>query len=75
MGIRRTQRVVLEGRVVIHECGCWSIRRYQDDMLLRFQACSGCIEKGLDIAEKLLYLDKVDSVSGPVEVEEQLWLT
>jgi len=66
---------MLEGRVVIRDCGCWEIRSYGTDLLLRFHACAGCIGKGLDIAEELLYLDKVDSVSASVEVEEQLWLT
>jgi len=60
---------------VLKDCGCWIIRRYSDDMVLRFHACGGCVEKGLDIAEKLLYLDKVDSVSVLGEGEEQLWLT
>jgi len=69
-------RKVLEGRFVGKSCGCWVIRQYKDDMILRFHACGGCIEKGLDIAEKLLYLDKEISVSAPDEDEElQLWLT
>jgi len=66
---------MLEGRVVIHDCGCWAIFRYSDNMVQRFQGCAGCIEKGLVAIEKMLYLDKVDSVSAAEEEEEQLWLT
>ncbi len=68
---------MLEGRVVIHECGCWRIWSYSSPPItLRFQACGGCIARGVDFLEKKLYLDKVDSVSAPDEDEEsQLWLT
>jgi len=61
--------------VVIRDCGCWEIRSYGSGLLLRFQACSGCIAKGLDIAEELLYLDKVGSVSASDGDGDQLWLT
>jgi len=67
---------VLEGRVVIHDCGCWRIRSYQDsNLILRSFRCWKHGEEVLDYLEHQLYLDKVGSVSGPVEVEEQLWLT
>ncbi len=62
--------------MVLHDCGCWIIRSYGDpSIVLRFQACKGCIAKGLDRIEHLVYLDKVDSVSAPDEDEGQLWLT
>jgi len=66
---------VLEGRVVIRDCGCWAIFRYGSNMLLRFSGCASCTEKGLDNIEKMLYLDKVGSVSALDEDEGQLWLT
>jgi len=44
-------------------------------MMLRFSACASCVEAGLDIAEKLTYLDKVDSVSALDGDGDQLWLT
>jgi len=66
---------VLEGRVVIGDCGCWRIWSYhRPEILLRFSACRLHVGLALDKAEKLLYLDKVGSVSGPEEEEEQLWL-
>ncbi len=37
--------------------------------------CRGHIERGLTDLEKLVTLDKVDSVSAPDEDEGQLWLT
>jgi len=66
---------VLEGRVVIGDCGCWIIRSYQSEMILRFSACGIHTGLALDGLEELLYLDKVGSVSASVEGEEQLWLT
>jgi len=68
---------VLEGRVVIGDCGCWIIRDYQvPSLILRTRTCPRHIGLALDRLEKKLYLDKVDSVSASVEVEEnQLWLT
>ncbi len=68
---------MLEGRVVIGDCGCWRIFSYGDPPItLRFQACPKHVGLALDRIEKLLYLDKVDSVSAPDEDEEsQLWLT
>ncbi len=65
---------MLEGKVVIGECGCWRIHSYSG-ILLRFYACRLHVALGLDRAEKLLYLDKVNSVSAPDEDEGQLWLT
>jgi len=66
---------VLEGRVVISDCGCWTIYRYFDSVVLRFHGCSSHIGAALDRMEKLLYLDKVGSVSDPEVEVEQLWLT
>ncbi len=39
--------------------------------MLRFAACAECIRKGLDTAEEMLYLDKVDSVSALEREREQ----
>ncbi len=67
---------MLEGRVVIHDCGCWKIWSYRSPaIVLRFAACAECIRKGLDTAEEMLHLDKVDSVSALEREREQLWLT
>ncbi len=67
---------MIEGRLVLHECGCWRIRSYTDPpLILRSYRCTRHGEEVLDFVEHQLYLDKVHSVSGPVEVEEQLWLT
>ncbi len=67
---------MLEGRVVIFECGCWRIRAYQSPMILRSYRCWKHTEEVLDFLENKLYLDKVDSVSAPDEDEgNQLWLT
>ncbi len=66
---------MLEGRVVIGDCGCWVIRAYRTDQVLRMRACPKHVGMALDSAERLLYLDKVDSVSAPDEDEGQLWLT
>ncbi len=66
---------MLEGRVVIGDCGCWIIRSYQSEMILRFSACGIHTGLALDNLEELLYLDKVGSVSAPDEDEGQLWLT
>jgi len=76
---RRTRRIlgrsrVLEGRVVIGDCGCWRIKSYSG-LVLRFQACPRHVSLALDKMEEMLYLDKVSSVSAPDEDEEQLWLT
>ncbi len=65
---------MLEGRVVIGDCGCWIIRSYGSGIVLRFSACGTHTGLALDSMEELLYIDKVHSVSAPVEVEEQLWL-
>ncbi len=43
--------------------------------MLRFAACAECIRKGLDTAQKMLDLDKVDIVSALEREREQLWLT
>ena len=67
---------MLEGRVTIHGCGCWVIRSYGNpSLVLRTHVCGDCVIKVTDSLEHMLYLDKVGSVSAPVEVEEQLWLT
>ncbi len=66
---------MLEGRVVISSCGCWIIRAYQSDLILRAFQCGTCVHVALDNLEEKLYLDKVDSVSAPEEEEAQLWLT
>ncbi len=72
----RVRGSMLEGRVVIADCGCWQIWGYsKPPILLRFSACSECIALGLDRATEMLYLDKVDSVSASEEEEDQLWLT
>ncbi len=67
---------MLEGRVVIGECGCWIIRDYgSHGMILRSYLCPKHIRSGLDNVEKMLYLDRVGSVSAMDEDEGQLWLT
>ncbi len=66
---------MLEGRVNISSCGCWIIYSVRGESVLRFKACSKHTGQALDNMEKMLYLDKVGSVSASVEVEEQLWLT
>ena len=66
---------MLDGRVVIHDCGCWRIRSYGSDLVLRSYRCRAHGEEVLDFLEHQLYLDKVVSVSAPDEDEEQLWLT
>jgi len=65
---------VLEGRVVIHDCGCWAIFRYSDNMVQRFQGCAACIEKGLVLLEKLVQVDTSDSVSALGDGEKEPWL-
>ncbi len=68
--------LVLEGRVVIGDCGCWKITGYGDPgIVLRTYVCNGHMGLALDKVENMSYLDKVGSVSASVEVEEQLWLT
>ncbi len=64
---------MLEGRVVIASCGCWTIRSYAG-LVLRTYVCGTCVHVALDKAERMLYLDKVDSVSAPDEDEGELWL-
>jgi len=68
---------VLEGHVVIRNCGCWIIRDQLDsNLILRSYRCRRHGEEVLDFLEHQLYLDKVDSVSGPGSGEgNQLWLT
>ena len=66
---------MLEGRVVIGDCGCWIIRSYGAGIILRFSACGTHTGLALADMEELLYLDKVSSVSAPDEDEAQLWLT
>ncbi len=67
---------MLEGRVVIRDCGCWVIRSYGNpSLVLRTYICRDCVTLVTDIQTKMLYLDKVDSVSAPDEDEAQLWLT
>ncbi len=65
---------MLEGRVVIGDCGCWIIRSYNSEVILRFSACGKHTGLALDSMEELLYLDRVGSVSASVEVEEDPWL-
>ncbi len=66
---------MLEGRVVVHDCGCWRIRSYNDEkLILRSYRCHVHGEEVLDFLEHQLYLDKVDSVSALVEGEEEPWL-
>ncbi len=61
---------------MIHDCGCWRIRGYQDPaLILRSFRCWKHSEEVLDFLENQLYLDKVDSVCAAEEEEEQLWLT
>ena len=67
---------MLEGRVVIGDCGCWVIRSYGiPSLVLRFRACPRHVHLALDRVENMLYLDKVSSVSATDEDEGQLWLT
>ena len=67
---------MLEGHVVIRDCGCFVIRDLLNhEVILRSYRCAGHGEEVLDFLEWMLYLDKVDSVSAPTETEEQLWLT
>ncbi len=66
---------MLEGRVVIGDCGCWIIRSYNSEVILRFSACGKHTGLALDSLEELLYLDRVGSVSALDEDEGQLWLT
>ncbi len=68
---------MLEGRVVISDCGCWRIFSYsQAPSVLRAYRCPRHGEQVLDFLEYQLHLDKVDSVSATGEGEEsQLWLT
>jgi len=68
---------MVEGMFTGLDCGCWIIRDYQSPRkILRFHACAGCIEKGLDMAQWALHIDKEISVSASDEDEElQLWLT
>ncbi len=66
---------MLEGTVVIRDCGCWIIRSYGSNNILRFSACGGHIALTLDELLEFVYLDKVGSVSAPTETEAQLWLT
>ncbi len=66
---------MIEGRVVIGDCGCWRITSYQGAVILRSSVCAKHIGVALDILEDKLYLDKVGSVSAPEEEEDQLWLT
>ncbi len=67
---------MLEGRVVIHDCGCWRIRAYgSESLILRSYRCWKHSEEVLDFLENELYLDNALSVSALVEGEgEQLWL-
>jgi len=61
--------------VVIHDCGCWKIRSYASEaVVLRAYRCRMHGAQVLDFLEGQLYLDKVDSVSGPGEGEEDPWL-
>ncbi len=71
---------MLEGRVVIGDCGCWKITGYGDPgIVLRTFVCVQHMGVALDKAEEMLYLDKVSSVSALKEKEKvreaQLWLT
>ncbi len=66
---------MLEGRVVIGDCGCWIIRDYQSHRIMRLKSCPKHVELALDKMEEMLYLDRVSSVSAPDEDEVQLWLT
>jgi len=62
--------------VVIGDCGCWKITGYgAPGIVLRSYVCVKHVGVALDTAEKMLYLDKVSSVSAPTETETQLWLT
>ncbi len=67
---------MLEGRVVIGDCGCWKITGYGNPgIVLRTYVCPQHMGLALDKVEHMLYLDKVDSVSATGEGEGQLWLT
>jgi len=67
---------VLEGRVVIGDCGCWIIRSYQSRVILRFCACGKHVGLALAGLESLLEVDRELSVSAlEAPEEEQLWLT
>ncbi len=67
---------MLEGRVVIRDCGCWRVSSYSDPpLVLRSYRCRRHGEEVLDFLEHQLYLDKVDSVSALEGEGEQLWLT
>ncbi len=66
---------MLEGRVVIGDCGCWIIHSYHGPNILRSGVCVKHVGLALDKLENMLYLDRVDSVSAPTETEAQLWLT
>ncbi len=67
---------MLEGRIVIRECGCWVVREYQNPgTILRSYRCSKHGEEVLDFLEYQLYLDKVSSVSAETGDGGQLWLT
>ncbi len=66
---------MVEGRVVIGDCGCWIIRAYKSSLILRTSVCGRHVGLALDKLEHMLYLDKVDSVSATGEGEGQLWLT
>jgi len=64
--------VILEGRVVIGDCGCWTIWSYgPTPVVLRCAPCALHVGVALDRVEKLLYVDKVVSVSALSRVEEE----
>ncbi len=69
---------MLEGRIVIRSCGCWTIFGYRDpNLVLRTYGCRVHVGEALDFVTRLEYLDKVDSVSGPGEGEaysDEAWL-
>ncbi len=71
---------MLEGRVVIGDCGCWKISGYGvPGIVLRSSVCPKHMGVALDTLENMLYLDKASSVSALKEKEKvrenQLWLT
>ncbi len=67
---------MLEGRVVIRDCGCWTIFGYiNPELVLRTYVCTVHMRAALDRGEQELYLDKAGSVSALTETETQLWLT
>ncbi len=67
---------MLEGRVVIFDCGCFRIVSYHDpELILSLHVCGECLGKALDFGERMLYLDKVGSVSASDGDGDQLWLT